>query len=158
MRTRRITRWLLLTTSTVVILLWLVSGFVHVLWGDGCSYQLEVYLGSLRISWGAPHRGSFKNMDFYEGVSFRQSWDYEWGWAPIPYGEAVNDWYLIAVPLWPLAAVACIVILRLYGRGRRRKGQCGTCGYDLRGNESEVCPECGEPILRERTHMEEHDR
>ena len=29
---------------------------------------------------------------------------------------------------------------------RRRSGECTNCGYDLTGNESGVCPECGEAI------------
>ena len=28
-------------------------------------------------------------------------------------------------------------------RERRAKGQCARCGYDLTGNVSGVCPECG---------------
>ena len=28
-------------------------------------------------------------------------------------------------------------------RGRRAKGLCVACGYDLTGNVSGVCPECG---------------
>jgi hypothetical protein len=28
-------------------------------------------------------------------------------------------------------------------RRRRRLGLCGHCGYDLHGNVSRVCPECG---------------
>jgi DMSO/TMAO reductase YedYZ heme-binding membrane subunit len=28
-------------------------------------------------------------------------------------------------------------------RLRRERGQCVRCGYDLRGNVSGVCPECG---------------
>ena len=31
-------------------------------------------------------------------------------------------------------------------RRRRRLGLCLKCGYDLTGNESGVCPECGSPI------------
>ena len=29
---------------------------------------------------------------------------------------------------------------------RRRRGECVGCGYNLTGNESGVCPECGKPI------------
>lgn len=30
-----------------------------------------------------------------------------------------------------------------------RSGKCCTCGYDLTGNLSGTCPECGDPILRQ---------
>lgn len=29
---------------------------------------------------------------------------------------------------------------------RRKNGICVNCGYDLRGNTTGVCPECGEPV------------
>ena len=29
---------------------------------------------------------------------------------------------------------------------RRTNGLCVNCGYDLKGNVSGVCPECGEPV------------
>ena len=29
---------------------------------------------------------------------------------------------------------------------RRKNGICVNCGYDLRGNTTGICPECGEPI------------
>ena len=29
---------------------------------------------------------------------------------------------------------------------RRRKGSCLKCGYDLTGNVSGLCPECGKPV------------
>jgi hypothetical protein len=34
-------------------------------------------------------------------------------------------------------------------RWRRRlaRGQCGLCGYNLRGNVSGVCPECGTEVI-----------
>ena len=31
----------------------------------------------------------------------------------------------------------------------RRAGACGSCGYDLRGNVSGVCPECGSNVVAE---------
>lgn len=29
---------------------------------------------------------------------------------------------------------------------RRKNGICVNCGYDLRGNTTGICPECGQPI------------
>ena len=55
----------------------------------------------------------------------------------------------VSVYLW-LVMIVCapfplIVIIRtwLRFRNRRREGLCLSCGYDLTGNESGVCPECG---------------
>ena len=36
----------------------------------------------------------------------------------------------------------------------RRDGRCGQCGYDLRGNVSGCCPECGTAIPRKETSDE----
>ena len=46
-------------------------------------------------------------------------------------------------PLWlPLAAIA-IPMLLLCRSSRWPIGRCQKCGYDLTGNVSGVCPECG---------------
>lgn len=57
----------------------------------------------------------------------------------------------IGVPLWSavaafliLPAVAAVVIVR--GKPRQRDGLCARCSYDLTGNVSGVCPECGTPV------------
>lgn len=34
-------------------------------------------------------------------------------------------------------------------RRLKRQGRCSTCGYDLTGNVSGACPECGAPISAE---------
>jgi hypothetical protein len=44
----------------------------------------------------------------------------------------------------PLAAWLAFRFWR--GKARRRKGACLRCGYDLTGNVSGVCPECGTSI------------
>jgi hypothetical protein len=52
----------------------------------------------------------------------------------------------VRVPLWALAAVTSVLpAARLVARRRRarRRGTCRSCGYDLTGNVSGVCPECG---------------
>jgi hypothetical protein len=50
----------------------------------------------------------------------------------------------LAIPIWiPLVCVAFPTVV-LIVRGRRvSKGYCQACGYDLTGNESGTCPECG---------------
>lgn len=56
----------------------------------------------------------------------------------------------VEFPLWIpailFAAYPTIALIRgpLRRRRWRRKGLCVKCGYDLTGNESGVCPECGE--------------
>jgi ribosomal protein L37E len=57
-----------------------------------------------------------------------------------------HDVFLI-VPLWPAALVFLIlVVARLVKRQNRDHSQCYECGYELHGNTSGVCPECGTAI------------
>jgi hypothetical protein len=56
-----------------------------------------------------------------------------------------------AVPYWPIILVLLIfpaVWLMGYRRSliRLSRGCCRGCGYDLTGNTSGVCPECGTPV------------
>ena len=61
----------------------------------------------------------------------------------------INIVHQVRVPLWiPFALLAtypcCSFTLRAGRRYRRgRRNQCVGCGYDLTGNESGMCPECG---------------
>ncbi|MGD8450305.1 MAG: hypothetical protein PVJ57_00675 [Phycisphaerae bacterium] len=49
------------------------------------------------------------------------------------------------VPLWPivLAMGAATGLLAFCARRRHPTGRCRACGYDLTGNVSGRCPECG---------------
>jgi hypothetical protein len=56
---------------------------------------------------------------------------------------------------WPVWAAVALTDARPLGRlcrrvrrGRYGPGHCRGCGYDLRGNESGVCPECGRAVKR----------
>ena len=60
---------------------------------------------------------------------------------PIWSGFAANTIFYAAI-LWLLCS-SPFVVQRLI---RRRRGHCIKCGYDLRGTEHEVCPECGSPL------------
>jgi len=58
----------------------------------------------------------------------------------------------VGVPLWILCVIFGAYPTVMFLRGpvrrwnRRRRGRCARCGYDLSGNESGVCPECGSPV------------
>ena len=55
----------------------------------------------------------------------------------------------LRIPDWPLTSATLILpVLWLVSRRaaiRPPRGHCRTCGYNLTGNTSGVCPECGTP-------------
>lgn len=62
---------------------------------------------------------------------------------------------IVAVPFWMVSLVTLIYPLivfrrRLRQRHRRRRGACLACGYNLTGNVSGVCPECGADLCSAR--------
>jgi len=64
-------------------------------------------------------------------------------------GFAYGHRYTAAVPMWSIALVAAILPTTFaFGWVRRKKpaGACGNCSYDLTGNTSGVCPECGTAV------------
>jgi hypothetical protein len=84
------------------------------------------------------------------GVSFH-SWRQWRIWGLALYAPRGRFAAGMVIPLWmPLVLfAACPTITCIRGPvrrwRRRRKGCCLKCGYDLAGNVSGVCPECGEP-------------
>jgi hypothetical protein len=64
-------------------------------------------------------------------------------------GTGLRRWNLV-LPAWlVVAATAALPLARavwhVRAARRRRPGHCPACGYDLTGNVSGVCPECGTP-------------
>ena len=63
-------------------------------------------------------------------------------------GPPCSEMHRVTVPLWSLTALAATPpalcgIGFCWNRRRGARGRCTTCAYDLTGNESGVCPECG---------------
>ena len=64
----------------------------------------------------------------------------------------IGTWDL-CVPLWPMFVLsACyptfvLVCWSIHRRRRSGRGLCMSCRYDLTGNVSGVCPECGRAII-----------
>ena len=70
----------------------------------------------------------------------------DWMLLPI-YVRALWDEGPIPLPIWvPIALVGGgLVYLWVLARLHPPLGFCQTCGYDLTGNVSRRCPECGTP-------------
>jgi len=58
--------------------------------------------------------------------------------------QIVLPWWFVLLVTWPYPAL-CLIIRPWRRRRRRREGHCPKCGYNLKGNVSGVCPECGRP-------------
>ena len=81
---------------------------------------------------------------------------------PIVAVQPTSDWLVvwqgpISLALWgSLIVVSCYGAHRVTARQRKiwhclNEGLCPDCGYDMRGNSSGVCSECGRRVFRRRT-------
>lgn len=152
-RIRRILKWaglgtcLVLAVTSVISLRWVVgyryatsNGWTAWSVSRGCLNVFYTHAGSPRMMTEKP--GWFTSRSLYWMSPFGHLKMFLLG-----YQGKFAMYRLVSVPLLPPAVaigVATAVFLR---RDRRRwKGYCWECGYDLTGNVSGVCPECGKPM------------
>ena len=71
---------------------------------------------------------------------------------PFGAGNPSLYWGLIRTPTWTVSTIFAAYPMLAFFRGplrrwrRRRRGLCIRCGYNLEGNVSGVCPECGAEV------------
>lgn len=62
-----------------------------------------------------------------------------------PGGMGILPWREMSIPLWiPFVVIATPTALSFIRRWRTQPGHCPRCGYNLTGNTSGACSECGE--------------
>ncbi|HEX5243399.1 MAG TPA: hypothetical protein VFW23_09090 [Tepidisphaeraceae bacterium] len=109
-------------------------------------------------------RGSFNRwqvVEFDESrVMFRNIWErigFAWlHWEMSTFGITTSV-RIVGLPNWLVAGIfALLPSLWIRARlkrsriGRRKAGgMCVSCGYDLKGNASGICPECGTGCMRD---------
>jgi hypothetical protein len=76
----------------------------------------------------------------------------------LPKADGLDHWGFlsIALPFWLPAAIIGLATAFLLYRDRRRirPGCCRSCGYDLTGNVSGICPECGTAVAEDQKRQE----
>jgi len=98
----------------------------------GRLYYMQVKSSRFRPAWHTIPREGYLQ------------WKPEWHWSGGP-GH-------IYIPLWiPFVLVGLPTGLLWWRDLRVPPGHCPNCGYDLTGNVSGVCPECGMPVADART-------
>jgi hypothetical protein len=100
---------------------------------------------STRVHWGA-YAPEEPIENWWRDILTTEPWH---GFA-IDRSSIENTWLLI--PQRSVATATAIpsmllIATRLRSRGRN-PGRCPNCGYNLTGNASGVCPECGTPIAQ----------
>ncbi len=151
---RRVAKWIGYATCAVIAVNALVS--------------LQWRFGVVRDDWAVLVQRS--------GVCF------DWWWHLAGHAQMVRDevWYptgafayrdtgrtlladmlqqftpAVIIPHWILFAIAVVPTVYLRWRYRRPpRGHCQSCGYDLTGNVSGRCPECGSAVLSDTSERTE---
>lgn len=127
-----------------MLVITIASCFVIVGYGDGDSYEVRLVGGAIGVSWGDLPGWPSKH---------EYTCGFEW-WTDGPYFLLLPDvgswesWHWVYAPFWPVTVVLVLwtVIPRWRIRRRARQGLCLRCGYNLTGNVTQRCPECGEPV------------
>lgn len=146
-----------LSSSTALVVIAWVASYISptnlkYLYPDGSTYSLHSNNGKFEVARWYPVAPTTKPRPevrwvfarfMYVSALFRS----DYGNGPPAYcaqGVAVPFWFLFA----STAAFPTLAFIRspLRRYHRRRNGWCITCGYNLTGNTSGVCPECGTTI------------
>ncbi len=150
---RGVMKWGGVTLCVLLFALWLASGWWMLAWVGRSGQQhfigTMMYGGECTI-WSLPSgtREWFPfPADGFSGLRHVPGWN--WTYFELSW----SDWSVqskrrldISFPLWlPFLLLALPTGLLFWSdhRKRMRPNACATCGYDLTGNTSGKCPECG---------------
>ncbi len=135
-RTRRVLKWLGLGLNLLLIAAFFVSlkFSVGVSYG-GCSGAAG-YGCIFLTAGGNPAPFMYRTRDLVRPEM----------WTKQPVFSTRWNRYSLIMPIWIPLLAAAIVTVWLWRSDRKFKSGCVECGYDLTGNISGVCPECGMAI------------
>ncbi len=162
-RTRRLLKWVASLICLLILTAWFGTGCGLYAKYESPAVQFVLSRGCIWAEvqkWGKPWWEPTRQRWEFCRVWWPVAWPEDLGllWGPdfywefpafdanrIHYGSSV----CVHVPCWLLFAVFSVptALLWYVDRGRIQPGHCGKCDYDLTGNVSGRCPECGQAWL-----------
>lgn len=145
-RVRRLLKWVG-TVGCVVLLLGCAASLKWYVTVQRQNCRLSVADGAIFAFW-VESPSNLPGPSFENGVVQVHWWSSSQAfsdYALCPRYEYGTSARFASMPLWiPLFLIgAPTAVLWRLDRRRVRPGRCGKCDYDLTGNESGRCPECG---------------
>lgn len=141
-RLRSTIKWGCTVVTVLLLIVWVGS-----VWCEVSSGSCSISAGRLNFSWFdgffmKPTRDDL----WFEAQPARFDW-----WFRVESGNHFNGHTglshtsaHVCLPIWSFAVLSGLPAMCLFYIDRRRApGLCAKCGYDLRGAEHAVCPECG---------------
>jgi hypothetical protein len=157
-RTRRVLKWVGAAVCVLTLGIWALStryAFTNAPPYAPKTTAVLVDSGNLHVMWISPPQAlALGTMDAFVTTSANQltldrPWP-AWGRMRSPAGGVLGASTLsrVTIPIWLVFLPAFVLTAFLWWRDRRRfpPGHCQNCGYNLTGNVSGRCPECGTPI------------
>ncbi|MBN2562525.1 MAG: hypothetical protein JXQ75_16495 [Phycisphaerae bacterium] len=170
-RSRRRLKYTGLVLSALFLVLWGISTFIRFAytWTHAQGFQVFVFGGGGFFYYVREGPREFewiaKELDCWRSardpVIVRPRHRQQFGlWLPTTESRSFDlsglsqktySAYDFIMPFWPLFAITAIPTAFLIWRQRRQipLGCCQKCGYNLTGNTSGICPECGTHILKD---------
>jgi hypothetical protein len=135
----------LLGLGFVTIVLWFLTGWLCVFWGNVMTKELDVAHGAILL-WmrlGPSEGWSYESANHGLNVAWKP-----FQWSLVPIVRWWDNTLTVILPLWCVSALCLGAGTFLaWKAGSRTVGSlCAQCRYDLTGNVSGRCPECGAAI------------
>lgn len=157
-RIRRTLKWAGVGLCVLLLTAWGLSTTKVVRWRS-TSNRYHFFLGFSAVSaayWRTAEHWPVAERDYFLGI--QRTIPAGWGmkdivgtslFQPAPQLNLTGHKKYVGLPLWLLTLLAAAPTALLFYRDRRRipPGHCRKCGYNLTGNVSGICPECGKVVL-----------
>lgn len=134
-----------LIASVLIVALWILSIFRIVRYGSDGDMFLALRSGRFWIASINLQHMHLRPLEHFDNPDLdRFGLTLPSRWFVTECGETSHNGYIL--PLWmPLAACAVPTLILAHRSRRPPPGHCRACGYNLFGNTSGACPECGKP-------------